>query len=539
MVKEELYNLIDRLDQTVDSPFRFWCVTYNEVLREIKELRSDCSTGPDNIPTKFIKIVGEHLASPLTHIINTCISKQEFPHLWKIARVSPIPKVDEPLTNDDYRPVSILSALSKIYEKLALRQMAHFLSDNDIFNPNISAYRKGHSTTTTMLAIRDDILKAMKKGEVTLAVMADFSKAFDTVAHETVLLKLHQLGFSKNSLRWITSYLTDQSQFVQIDDRTSEQVRVMFGVPQGSILGPVLFNLYVNDLSKVLPSNVKSHQYADDTTIYDHCKPSELQSCQAEVQGALTKLSTWSSECNLVLNPKKTKAMLLSTAQMSRTHDLDEYLINLSVNGKELERVSSTCLLGTQLNEHLIWIDEINNKISSCYGILSIVRKLKHFAPFHVRKQLAECLIISKIDYNDIVSYPIPEYLLKRLQRVQLAAAAFVLGHFAHGIDLLKLGWLPIIERREKHLLLTAFKALYFNDWPLYLRLDTYNSGRTLRSSSETRLKVPLDKGTFQDSASKIFNSLPSSIRNCNVFTQFKTQVNTHLTNKAMMRLQS
>ena len=130
--------------------------------------------------------MAEHLASPLTHIINTCISKQEFPLLWKVARMSPIPKVDEPQSNDDYRRISILLALSKIYEKLTLRQMADFATDNAVFHPNISAYRKCHSATTTMLAIRDDILKAMKRGElVTSAVMAGFSMAFDTVAYES------------------------------------------------------------------------------------------------------------------------------------------------------------------------------------------------------------------------------------------------------------------------------------------------------------------------------------------------------------------
>ncbi|CAB4011037.1 Hypothetical predicted protein [Paramuricea clavata] len=119
--------------------------------------------------------------------------------------------------------------------------MADFLGNNTIFNPNNSAYRRGHSTTTTMLAIRDDILRAMKRGEVTIAVLADFSKAFDTVAYQIVLSKLHRLGFSNTSLKWLISYLTDRKQYVQVDDRSSERVGVTFGVPQGSILGPVKF----------------------------------------------------------------------------------------------------------------------------------------------------------------------------------------------------------------------------------------------------------------------------------------------------------
>ena len=125
------------------------------------------------------------------------------------------------------------------------------------------------------------------------------------------------------------SYLTDRTQYVQIGDLRSERINVSFGVPQGFILRPLLFNLYVNDLTDVLPTEINCHQYENHITIYSHCKPSELQSCQAEMEAALDKLSTWSSRCNLALHPKKTKVMLLSTPQMSRTHGLDGHSIHL------------------------------------------------------------------------------------------------------------------------------------------------------------------------------------------------------------------
>ena len=136
------------------------------------------------------------------------------------------------------------------------------------------------------------------------------------------------------------------------------------------------------------------------------------------------RLSTWSSRCNLALHPKKTKVvMLLSTPQMSQTHGLDGHCIHLCANGKSLQRVLTFRLLGAEVHENVNWKREINYKISSCYGTLSVLKKLKYLALYNVRKHLAECLILSKIDYNDIVSDTIADYLVKRLQRVQLAAA--------------------------------------------------------------------------------------------------------------------
>ena len=185
------------------------------------------------MPVKFVKLVADGLASPLTHIVNTCISQRVFPSAWKTARISLIPKQAVISYNNDFRPISILPVLSKVYERLVLGQMAKFLSNGPdcVLKDNGSAYRKGHSTMTTMLAIKDDIIRAMKSGEVTLAVLADFSKEFDTVAYEIVLTKLHDLGFPKSFLTFLTSCLTERKQFVQIDDKASSTVDLKFGVP--------------------------------------------------------------------------------------------------------------------------------------------------------------------------------------------------------------------------------------------------------------------------------------------------------------------
>ena len=176
-------------------------------MKNFKTLRSDRSTGADQIPTSFIKLAADHLAGLLTRIINSCITEAYFPKLWKIARVSPIPKVDNPSTNDELRPISILPVLPRVFERLVGWQLSKFANSASLLRDNISSFRKGHSTTTALLGIRDDIKRATKSKEVTLMVLADFSKAFDTVCFKTTLKKFYKVGFSKNYLKWLLSYI--------------------------------------------------------------------------------------------------------------------------------------------------------------------------------------------------------------------------------------------------------------------------------------------------------------------------------------------
>ena len=204
----------------------------------------------------------------------------------------------------------------------------------------------------------------MKKGKVTLIAFADFSKAFDTVDYSIVLRKLHAIGFSSSSLNWLLSYLTGSSQFVQINDKHSASVNIQFGVPQGSILGPVLFNLYVNDLQK--NHECSCFQYADDTTLYDHCSPRDLSVYSNRMEATMSQLESWASESNLLMNGDKTKQMLLTTPQMSKVHNLEEFIPPLSVGGQAVEKVKTFKLLGTWINENLKWSDPVKHVLSSC-----------------------------------------------------------------------------------------------------------------------------------------------------------------------------
>ena len=223
---------------------------------------------------------------------------------------------------------------------------------------------------------------------------------------------------------------------------------------------------------------------------------------------------------------------------MSSAHGLKDEVPTIKVKGEVLERKASFKLLGTWLDEHLKWADHIKHLSSLCYAVLSTLRKLKNLAPFIIRKQLVESLVMSKLDYNDVVCYPLPQYLERKLQRIQNVAAGFVLNRYTTESDVLeKLRWLPIKERIEYHVLRLVHKSLWESSFPDYLRLERRTVNRQLRSSQSINLTVPLETGTFQDCSAKLFNQLLNEIKNEQDFISFLKQVKQLLLNNARERL--
>ena len=235
-----------------------------------------------------------------------------------MGHISPIPKIENPTDESHFRPILILP----LPEKLFAQQIVDYIELNQSLKQTISGFRKGHSIATVLLHIRDDIMRAMKKGELTFMVLADYLKAFDTVSYSVVIQKMWNMGFSKPFLSWMTNYLCDRRQYVQIDDKKSTLECLQFGVPQGSILGPFLFNIYTADLQDNLNNNsISRFQYADDTTLYKQSTVKELEQNVADFSNSLRNMASWSNKSNLALNPVKTKQMVLSTNQLAQGHD--------------------------------------------------------------------------------------------------------------------------------------------------------------------------------------------------------------------------
>ena len=367
-------------------------------------------------------MVAEIICSPLTHIINAFIENNRFPTLWKLARIVPINKVVRPTEKSHFRPIAILPALSKIFERTVCNQLIEFIDKRQLYKDTVTGFRKGFSTGTALLKVRDDIKKAMSASELSIIGLIDFSKAFDTISHDTLIRTLHKYSFSREFLHWMLSYLSSRKQYVQLDSKKSTLMTTYFGVPQGSILGPLLFNLHVNDLKECLPS--KSIQYADDTTIYESCRPSNIQNAVNKLNDSLTKLETWSNYHSLAVNAIKSKYFICLSKQLHNRHHLSNISVSLSMGEKLLDKESNPRLLGIYLDKHLDWSNHLQEIISSCYGKLSVLKKLKNFTTFKLRKQLAECLILSKIDFNDHVYSLLTIAQVNKLQRLQKAAAS-------------------------------------------------------------------------------------------------------------------
>ena len=333
-INEKIHELYNNTLPCIHK-FSFSTVSELDVIKIVKSIKSN-SCGVDDINIFMIKLLINRISGVLTHIINISFEDSIFPDRWKLALIKPIPKILCPLKASDYRPISLLPALSKIIEKAAAFQWVQYLNKHCLLDPNQSAYRKNHSTTTALLKITDDILESLEDSEITIMVFLDFSKAFDTISHDILLKKLEHMGLRGPIHQWIKSYLTNRKQFVNIGDKSSEILDSTMGVPQGSTLGPLLFILYINDISNSL-DNLNIVHFADDSTI--HTSFNKNENIAPQINNRLSHISRWLSANKLHLNVGKTKYMIFSIKD--KPPDL-----NLVLGGSQIERKNIKKILG-------------------------------------------------------------------------------------------------------------------------------------------------------------------------------------------------
>lgn len=422
--------------------FDFVTVNSDKVSEAIDSIKSKSSAGHDEMSSRSLKNLKNCFLEPLCIIFNQCIRKNIFPDNLKIAKVKPLFKKADNTRLENYRPISLLPAISKVFERLIHNQLVSYFEENNLFYKFQYGYRKYHSTEFAAAHFVDSILKNLDVDIKTISVYMDLSKAFDTLDYSILLYKLRYYGLSESALLLLKSYLSNRKQYIDFNGTKSTYRDILAGVPQGSILGPLLFIIYVNDIGSVSKIFEPPILYADDTTLSYHPDPNEnSEAVSLKLNQELEKFNDWFKANKLSLNLSKTQFMIFQRPRAM------QITANLKINEVAIERIYKFNFLGLNVNFRMDWIDHkqiVNLKLSKSVGIL---RRFKYCLPRSTLLTIYFSLVLSHINYmNSIWGFDLNEEEIHLKQKA--AVRAISKSHFlAHTEPLLKeLGLLDVTD---------------------------------------------------------------------------------------------
>ena len=507
----------------VNSSFSLEKLNVETVIESLKAVNSNKATGPDNIPGRVLKIAAEFLFPSLTAIFNRSLSMGIYPDDWKMARVLPIFKSGEKSDLGNYRPISIISAIAKVFGRLVYDQFYTYLTSNQLINSYQSGFRPTYSTLTSLLETTNNWCVNIDRGLLNGVVFIDLRKAFDTIDHEILLSKLKAHGVDDLALVWFRSYLTDRKQRCFVNGQFSNSSFITKGVPEGSIIGPLLFLVYINDLPNCLNEGFP-RMFADDTNI-------SFINLENLINFELQSLNRWLLANKLSLNIAKTEFMVIGSRQRLAT--FDDHELCVTVNGASVKQVKSSKTLGITLDENLTWrnhVDAITKKISSGIGALKRVRGL---IDQETANKAYQGFIEPYFSYCATVWDGLGDTLSDRLQKLQNRAAR-VITRSSYDIssnlplDQLKSNNLSVNRQNQKAILM--FKTLS-GQTPQYLH-EMFASRRCQYSLRNTNGKLFIPKPntnylkrSFSYSGAFLWNNLPESLRLSPSLTAFKSSL--------------
>lgn len=515
----------------------FTPITLDQLMRLLGSTQNkQCDLDP--IPTQLLKLASTELCPFILKIINSSLTSGKFPDAFKTALVSPrIKKTSlDPEVLGNYRPVSNLSLLSKTLERVAAEQITTYLSDNDLLEPNQSAYRRQHSTETALLKIHTDIRQALGSNIVVLMAMLDLSSAFDTISHHHLLQSLSAIGIQGSALQWLTSYVYERSQRVMVGGAFSDVRPLTTGVAQGSVLGPMLFTVYTRTLGKLLRSHgMQYHIYADDTQIYLQCPLDDIADGIRRLEESIDAVQTWMCAHRLKLNSNKTEFLIFATKETNRRVPT----CTLRIGDSTIKRSDSAKNIGVHMDSSLTCEQHVNHVCRVSYAQLKSLSKIKCFISNECLEMILHAIITTRIDYCNSLYYGANECILRKLQVLQNACARLLtntprMDHITP--ILIDLHWLPVKQRVVFKISVMTFKCVHGLS-PGYLSslLQLNDSSRTLRSRNSILLHVPFTRSHFLYSTSfshvapRLWNNLPFNIRSAPSLSVFKSLLKTHL----------
>ena len=467
-------------------------------------------------------------------MMNSSLQTGVFPAAFKGAVVRPLLKKSNLDCNDfnNFRPVSNLPFLSKVLEKLVFIQLNDFIIAHNVLEKFQSGFRVNHSTETALLKILNDLRLNYDSQKVTVLVLLDLSAAFDTVDHTILLTGLKHIGLSGAVHKWFTSYLTDRTFMVSVDTCSSKVHEITCGVPQGSILGPVLFNLYMLPLGDVIRRHgVNFHSYADDTQLYISMFPDDTRPMDA-LFNCILDVKSWMAENFLQLNQSKTEVLVIGPE--AQREKLLPKLQSLSFNPS-----SQVKNLGVIFDSELTFIPHIKNITKIGFYHLKNIARVRPILSRANTETLMHAFITSRIDYCNALLSGLPKKSISGLQLLQNSAARVLTKtrrreHITPVLE--SLHWLPVCFRIDFKVLLMVFKCLN-GLGPSYLSelLLPYEPSRPLRSSGRGLLVIPKvnrkthGEASFQYYGPRLWNALPEELRAAENVHIFKSRLKTHL----------
>ena len=519
-------NLINFCKQRTNNttPFSIPNIAAHEIGMYISKMSNKKSSGLDEISPKILKLSLPYISESLTYIYNISIECNIFPTALKEAKVIPLPKTKDLSQVSNFRPISLLSVISKPLEKHVHKHLLDYLERRNLLHSLQSGFRQKHSCHTALTRLADTWLSTMNECKLTGTVFLDFKKAFDLVDHDTLLTKLHAYLVNHAAISFFRSYLNKRKQKVLLNGSYSSEGHVNCGVPQGSILGPILFSIFINDLPlHVSNPTVCCDLFADDGTI--HTQEKSIMTINFRLQESLNEVSEWCTKNAMILNPSKTECMVICTRQKRQLGPLS---LNLSMGGSAIKQVSDHRLLGVIIDHNLTWQDHINYICKIISRNMYMLSKLKYLTDMNARQMFYNAHIRSHIDYASTVWDGSSDIHLKRLNSLHRRAMKLIIPDTTLTTDekLKKLGILPLSSHFMFNKSIMMFKVAN-KSVPQYL-LNLFNPRALSYSSSRqghfqiAHPRIDMYKCSLSFSGASLWNSLPQNIITTKSLPSFK-----------------
>ena len=502
-------------------------ITESEIADIIDILNPNKSVGEDKISHKILKYTKFSIAKPLALLFNKSLTVCQFPDSWKRGVIMPLFKKGNTNLSSNYRPIALLSCVGKLMERVVYKHIYNFFVQNKLIYKLQSGFLKGHSTVHQLIDIYHQVCSGIDSGQFTCMVFCDVSKAFDRVWIKGLLFKLKQCGINGDVLKWIESYLTRRTQKVFVGSSLSESQVTSAGVPQGSVLGPLFFLIFINDIADNLLSITRI--FADDTSLA--FTASNIPDIEGILNHDLCVISDWSKQWLVDFNPQKTEAILF-TLKKNIPYP------SLVFNNTNVTFVNHHKHLGLTLSCDGKWHEHVNNIISSASKVLGMMRKIKFTINRKALGQIYVSFLRPILEYGSTVWDSCTQYEKDNLEKIQHEAARIVTG-LTRSVSLRslygELGWISLEERRQFQKLVIAYKIKngitpeYLNN--LFPETVGSNTPYNLRNNSDYNIvytRTELFKNSYIPSCITLWNTLPEHIRNCDTLASFKRQLTSH-----------